>query len=259
MAHQDDDRRKFQRMEVLLKVEYKEPKDLLNDYITNLGEGGMFIHTNLPLQEGQRLSFSLSFPGLLEPILLDGVVRWRREPIEHEPGEPVGLGVEFIFSDDKQKARVDELVTAFQEEPTPLPDDVPPPFRVLLVEDNTFAMELFDYAIRRFHTEQGVDSGLEVLHAGDAYEALRQLEQSSIDLAIVDHFLPGMTGCELVFRMRQDNRTQETPILVVSVGGETVRQEAYSSGANLYLDKPVLHKQLIVTITKLLTWDEMRE
>jgi CheY-like chemotaxis protein len=63
-----------------------------------------------------------------------------------------------------------------------------------------------------------------------------------------------MTGCELVQQMRQDERYSDIPILMVSVGGDDIRERAYNSGADLFLDKPVLHKQLISTIAKLLAW-----
>ena len=71
-------------VEILLKVIYSEPKDLLSDYLTSLGEGGLFINTTVPLEVGDRLAFSISFPGLLRPREFRGVVRWqttRREAI----------------------------------------------------------------------------------------------------------------------------------------------------------------------------------
>lgn len=243
------ERKTSQRTEVVLRVEYRQPRDILSDYITSLGEGGMFIHTSLPLAQGQEITFTLSFPGLLDPFELRGVVRWRQT--DEDPEEPQGLGVEFLFTDDDQKRHLQQLLAAL-EDPKPIESERRA-FTVLLVEDNEFAMELFEYALRRFNDDnKGV--ALDVLQAKDVKEALLHLAHKPIDLAIVDHFLPGMTGCELVQQMRQDARISGIPILMVSVGGDDVRERAYNSGADLFLDKPVLHKQLISTIAKLLAW-----
>lgn len=236
------------RVDIILRVEYVEPSDLLHDYVTSLGEGGMFIYTDLPIEPGEPLSFMLSFPGLLDPVALNGVVRERR--LADDEGSPAGLSVEFVFADAAEEQRLRDLLDALGSEEG---DDLPRTFRVLLVEDNVFALELFEYAVTRFHREH-LDGAptLEVKQSTDAFGALKHLEASTVDLAIVDHFLPGMTGCELVQRMRGDPRLQNVPVVVVSVGGAEVKEEAYRSGADLYLDKPVLHKQLIATISKLL-------
>jgi len=47
-------------------------------------------------------------------------------------------------------------------------------------------------------------------------------------------------------------RTKDTPVLVISVGGEGVRENVMRTGADLYLDKPVLLKQLLTTLQLLL-------
>jgi uncharacterized protein (TIGR02266 family) len=237
------------RIEIVLRVEYLHPTDLLHDYVTSISAGEMFIHTSLPLEPGERLAFMLSFPGLLEPIDLTGVVRERRAPTDDDPGQPAGLAVEFTFADKAQETRLQQLLEALGSVVQPLQKT----FTVLLVEDNAFALELFEYAVTRFHQEQ-LDGGpeLDVKRAEDASTALEHLQGSKVDLAIIDHFLPGMTGCELVRRMRSEVELALIPVVVVSVGGDEVKKEAYDSGADLYLDKPVLHKQLITTISTLL-------
>ena len=170
------DRRRSQRVELVLKVAYQQPEDLLSDYITNLGEGGIFIHTKLPFEEGQRISFSLSFPGLLEPIDFGGVVRWRRKACPDTDTTP-GLGIELLFTDDQQEKRLRSLLDSSEEQDK---KKGPVPFRVLLVEDNEFARELFAYAIESMPREQVGPHGLEVVTAVDGKEALAQLEREPV-------------------------------------------------------------------------------
>jgi len=241
------ERRGHQRVEVVLKLEYLEPRELLQDYITDLGEGGMFVRTSHRLDVGQRVQFRLSFPGLLQPLELRGVVRWRREPGDGS-GLPEGLGVEFLLSSEGDRQKVRGLMgPLLAESPTCRGS-----LTVLLVEDNDFAREMYAFAVRDLERRVPAGSPLQVLTAADATQALRLLEESVVDLLIVDHFLPGMTGAELVRQLRASKRWRTLAILVVSAGGESVKREAMESGADLYLDKPVLRRQLVDTLAKLL-------
>lgn len=245
-----DNRRKHHRTEVLLKVAYQDSADLLNDYITNLGAGGMCIHTDLPLARGETISFVLSFPGLLEPLELSGIVRWRRDRGD-EPGEDPAVGVEFIFPNDAARQRLLSLLdTIHRREEAPQKGPEEHPFRVLLVEDNEFVQQMFQYAVHRFHAERGGEE-IEVYGATTGTDALEVIRETTMDLAIIDHFLPGVTGCELVRHLREDPRTADIPVLVISVGGEEVRRQATECGADLFLDKPVVNKQLVRTIETL--------
>lgn len=240
-------------VEILLKVIYSEPKDLLSDYLTSLGAGGLFINTTVPLEVGDHIAFSISFPGLLEPREFRGVVRWRRLVSEGVPEENAGLGVEFLFSGPEQQAELEELLESLRQPAGPAaPVERTAPFRVLLVEDNDIIQDLFAYAVRCFHYEHIKAGKLDILRASDGLEALRILEENPVDLAIVDHFLPAMTGSKLIRRIREDPRYASLPILVLSVGDDQVKREALESGADLFLHKPVMNKHLVQTLSTLL-------
>lgn len=243
-----EERRRSSRRAIVLKVAYGDPRELLSDYITNLAEGGMFFRTDLDLAVGQHISCALSFPGLLEPFQCSGIVRWRRR--DHASLEdPPGVGVEFVFADhaDRERTRLffERLFAAAPETPGPA-------FRVLLVETNAFAAELFSHAVQRFHAEQGAESALEIIHENNGRAALERLEREPFDLAIVNHFLPGLSGCEVVRQLRGAARTRELPVVVISTGGERARREAYRAGADLFLEKPLAERQLVDTLFTLL-------
>lgn len=241
-----------QHVEILLKVKYNEPKELLSDYLTSLGEGGIFINTRFPFEVGERLSFSISFPGLLQPHDFDGVVRWRRPVGPRTTEEQAGLGVEFVLGSDEKREELKELLDSLREPPAEEKPARPRPFRVLLVEDNDLIQDLFAYAVRCFHYEHIGAGALEILRASDGLEAFRILKKSEVDLAIVDHFLPSMTGSNLIRKIREKEEHRELPILMLSVGDEQIKREALESGADLFLHKPVLNKQLVQTLSKLL-------
>ena len=248
--------RTSKRFATLLKVSYSEPPGLADEHAANLSVGGVFIHTAVDMRPGQRLVFTLSFPGLLEPFEVRGVVRWR-EPSANKGGPGVGVQLEL---DQAQRKRVEQIIASlravaeFHDTPTEKqssPLAIETPYRVLLVEDNTFVQEMFSFAVQIFHGKHEGNRSLELYCAESADEALDILQSAPIDLAIVDHFMPGMTGCELVAHMRADEGMRDIAILVVSGGGLDVRDEAMASGADLYLEKPVKRRELVDTIAAL--------
>jgi two-component system, chemotaxis family, chemotaxis protein CheY len=121
-------------------------------------------------------------------------------------------------------------------------------FCVLLAEDNSFVTELFRYAVVRFQKELVGYESHDLLTAVTGDEALRLLEQRRVDLVIVDHYLPGLTGCAIVRKLRTMPDYARTPILVISMGGPEVRQEAIAAGATHFMDKPVQLSQLLETM-----------
>src|SRR5262249_61708425 len=101
-----DDRRRTPREPLTLKVEYADAGELVSDYTDNISAGGTFVLTNRPLSEGTEVRLVLSFPGLIKPLPINGVVKWARA----EPDEERGVGVEFDLPNPEPIARLDELV-----------------------------------------------------------------------------------------------------------------------------------------------------
>jgi len=87
--------------------------------------------------------------------------------------------------------------------------------------------------------------------AEDAENAWVRLSRDRFDMAIIDHYLPLQSGSQLIARMRADTRLAATPVVAISVGGPEARQEAMEAGADLFLDKPVVMRELFSTLDKL--------
>lgn len=240
------------RTEMVLKVEYDQPTDLLADYLTNLSQGGLFICTSVPFEVGQEISFSVSFPGLLEPIELTGIVRWRRDGADACDGKPGGVGVEFGATSEKHRVKIDQLIERCKATAAPAAGVDSRVFRVLLVEDNVFTHDLFKHAVTRFHADLNQAGALDILSAVDGQQAILMLEKTPVDLAIIDYFLPVMNGSDVIRKMRQIPSVKKTPVMVISVGGDGVREDALMAGADLYVDKPIMLKQLLNTLHVLL-------
>jgi len=88
-------------------------------------------------------------------------------------------------------------------------------------------------------------AGHEVVLAEDGEDAFQKLNQDSIQFFLVDWMLPGMSGLELVERIRRIGRYRETPILVISsrASREDVGRIA-QAGVDGFVAKPFTPVQL---------------
>src|SRR3954462_13317677 len=99
----NDDKRHSDRESVTLFVEYEGADDLVGDYTENLSTGGTFVATNRELPIGTNIQLVLGFPGLLEPIKIDGIVRWTR-------GESEGSGAGIEFAEGASRDQLAQMI-----------------------------------------------------------------------------------------------------------------------------------------------------
>jgi two-component system nitrogen regulation response regulator NtrX len=91
--------------------------------------------------------------------------------------------------------------------------------------------------------------GYEVLEAPSAERALSILERRHVDLAILDINLPGMSGLDLLGRLRQEDATRELPAIVISGhGGLDDAAHAVALGAVDFFDKPLHRERVLVSV-----------
>ena len=76
-----------------------------------------------------------------------------------------------------------------------------------------------------------------LLHAEAVQRA--RLDDTAVDLAIIDIAMPGMDGLTLLRRLREQERLQSLPVIMLSASGQDEdRQTARSLGARDFLSKP---------------------
>ena len=115
MADEGRERRESRRAAVELPIHYERLNALLADYTHNISQGGTFIRTERPMEVGTKLSFSIEAPGLGDPILLRGSVRWVVTGQDASPDRPAGMGIEFLFDANERVAvegRLERLMAA---------------------------------------------------------------------------------------------------------------------------------------------------
>jgi uncharacterized protein (TIGR02266 family) len=234
------DQRRFARTPVTLLVDYEGADDFISDYTENLSTGGTFIYSARVMEIGEPVRLVLSFPGLLEPIALDGVVRWTRT--DSEPG----VGVEFLGGTgfDKLEFIVDRIR---QGDPRTISRVV----RVLVVEDNRHLSELLRAGLAGSARRLFGDAlQFTVTTASNGGEAMQLLRSESFDAMIIEVYLPVIDGPSVIAATRKDLGLA-LPIIAVSAGGTSARMSALAAGANMFLDKPMRLRQVIDTMRRL--------
>jgi uncharacterized protein (TIGR02266 family) len=241
----DDEQRRHERKSIVLCVDYEGAEDLVADYTENLSAGGTFVVTTRQLEIGTEVRLVLSFPGLLEPIHVDGIVRWHRAEVgENE----AGVGIE--FKEGPAKDHLESVVTRLRRGDSGLTQRI---IRVLLVEDNPHVAELIREGLRG-SGKRGLGSGLtfEFRDAHNGREALEILRAEQFDVMIVDIYLPILDGAQVISTVRGELGLANLPIIAVSAGGEPASTAAVAAGANIFLDKPMRLRQVIETMRSLM-------
>ncbi|MGI8906606.1 MAG: diguanylate cyclase [Candidatus Sumerlaeaceae bacterium] len=105
-------------------------------------------------------------------------------------------------------------------------------YRVLIVDDEPMNVDMLG---RRLTSR-----GYMVASAANGQEALRAVKGSLPDVMLVDVNMPGMSGLELLDKLRADESTTAVPIILVSALSDTENiVRGLQRGANDYVTKPI--------------------
>lgn len=112
---------------------------------------------------------------------------------------------------------------------------------VLLVEDEPAQREILRYNL--------VSEGYEVTMAENGDDALLLAEEVKPDLILLDWMLPGVSGIEVLRRMKNRRQTTEIPIIMLSARSEEMdRVRGLETGADDYMVKPYAVSELMARI-----------
>ena len=116
--------------------------------------------------------------------------------------------------------------------------------QILVAEDDRDIASLIAHYIQK--------SGWHPHIATSGDEALAHARKASVDVAILDVMLPGMSGLEVCRLLRADRTTAMLPIIMVTARAEeTDRIMGLEIGADDYISKPFSPNELIARIRAL--------
>ncbi len=102
--------------------------------------------------------------------------------------------------------------------------------RIMIIEDDEEMRSL----LKDFFKEEGIETD----SASNGSDALLELSKDHFDLIITDIRMPGLTGLDILPRIRR--LKPETPIIVMTgYGSDDVRRRSLERGATVYLEKPI--------------------
>lgn len=115
--------------------------------------------------------------------------------------------------------------------------------RILLAED--------EEVLRMLIVDTLEDGDFQIVEARDGLEALELFEKNPYDLIIVDYMMPGLTGLELIQKIREHNPTVK--ILMLSAKAQAFEQERiYEAGADFFMAKPFSPLELLQLVEDIL-------
>ena len=105
--------------------------------------------------------------------------------------------------------------------------------RILIVEDSETMRSLLASSLEELEVP------VKVSQAASGFEALRVLPRQDFDLVVTDINMPDINGLELLSFVRNNERFQSIPVVIVSTeGSERDRDKGLELGADAYLVKP---------------------
>jgi two-component system response regulator len=136
---------------------------------------------------------------------------------------------------------------------------------ILLVEDSPDDVELTTIALTEANITNPVivaTNGVEALDYlfGTGPHAGRDTREQPV-VVLLDIKLPLLSGIDVLRRMRDDDRTRRTPVVMLTSSKEQVDIAAtYDLGANSYVQKPVDFENFVVAARQLgLYWTVLNQ
>jgi two-component system alkaline phosphatase synthesis response regulator PhoP len=120
-----------------------------------------------------------------------------------------------------------------------------PKEKILIVDDEEDVLELVRYNLDK--------NGYRVETATTGEEALNKARAKLPDLIILDLMLPGIDGLEVCKKLKNDPKTQNIPIIMLTAKGEEGDiVTGLEVGADDYITKPFSPKVLVARVRRIL-------
>jgi DNA-binding response OmpR family regulator len=117
---------------------------------------------------------------------------------------------------------------------------------VLVVDDDPDVCDLVTYKLEQ--------SGFEVRRASDGDAALREVAKKVPDLVLLDVMMPGISGLEVLERLRSGPATAGIPVVMLTAKAqENDVERGFELGADDYVVKPFSPRELVRRVTAVLS------
>ncbi|MGL6211453.1 MAG: response regulator transcription factor [Paracoccaceae bacterium] len=117
--------------------------------------------------------------------------------------------------------------------------------RVLLIEDEPNIAEAIRFILGR--------DGWEVVVRAEGRAGLAAVAEVAPDLVILDLMLPGISGMEILHKLRSDPGTLALPVMMLTAKGQDRDREAATrAGVSAFMTKPFANADIVAAVRSLL-------
>lgn len=117
--------------------------------------------------------------------------------------------------------------------------------KILLVDDSNTILMMEKFILR--------NHSYEIVTASDGEEGVRKALEHHPDLVLLDVIMPKMGGFEACRRLREEEATRTTPIIMVTTRGEATNVETgWTAGCSDYITKPINSIELLAKVRNFL-------
>lgn len=117
--------------------------------------------------------------------------------------------------------------------------------RVLIADDDSDIRELVTFKL--------VQAGYQVDPVADGAAAWESIVADPPRLAVLDVMMPGLSGLDVLRKLRENAGTQDTPVILLTARSRDTDVDAgFASGADDYVVKPFSPRELVHRVSSVL-------
>lgn len=123
-----------------------------------------------------------------------------------------------------------------------IPEEKPAdPDPVLIVDDQAPTRHLLTVTL--------AEAGIDAVEAADGQQALDLIAHGRFSLVLLDVHMPGLSGIEVLERLREQRRTRTLPVILLTADGDVpARVRGLQAGADDYISKPFDLDELVARV-----------
>lgn len=115
--------------------------------------------------------------------------------------------------------------------------------KVLMIEEDKF--------LRKIYRNKLTVAGFEFVEATNGNEGLNKVISEKPDIVLLDLILPQKNGFDVLIEMKENTRTKDIPVIILSnLGQDSDIEKGLSLGAQEYLIKPEISLSEVVDRVK---------
>lgn len=119
------------------------------------------------------------------------------------------------------------------------------PMRVVVADDDADIRELVTFKL--------MQAGYEIDAVSDGSQAWASISAAPPRLAVLDVMMPGLSGLDVLRKVREDERTKAVPVILLTARSrDSDVDSGFATGATDYVIKPFSPRELVHRVSSVL-------